>query len=103
MPCSASSGPCRICVSKCSLPNSAAAAAGSALISEGKDGGSVKALVDGAARQSARALLLPDAMRDGDRPLKDLRIAVLFDEYEANGQPAKTRPVETCVQKRLMD
>jgi hypothetical protein len=59
--------------------------------------------VEVAAKQTAHALLIPDAIKDGDQPLKDLRLAVLFDEYDMDGQPAKLRAVETCVQKKLMD
>ncbi len=63
----------------------------------------VTAVVDTAAREAARALLLPEAAEQGDTPFKDLRVAVMLDEYEPDGVPAKMRPVEACIQKQLLD
>lgn len=54
-------------------------------------------------KQAARALFTPESERGGDHPLRDLRLAVLFDEYDVGGAPAKMRAVETCLQKRLLD
>lgn len=53
------------------------------------------------ARRAALGLLDPEALRAGDEPLSTLRLAVLVDEFDADGKALQLRSVEACIAGEL--